>query len=351
LSAKGADVKLIFIMRKILLFLVLFLTTTMVMGQIKVTTNGNVGIGTNSVVHNKVKLQITSDGADITIGPNDSGSNIGSSLSQIDFWYPPFGNNSPKWNKIRSNGHTVMSDSSAKKDIQSIENATATLKQIKTYSYLFKSDFAEENKKDYGVLAQEIEKILPELVDTARGAMLVNYNAFIGILIKGFNEQQTVIETQQSEIKTLQSIVFSQEKEVIELRKTVTELQKLVLGCCGTPKGDSPQLPDELKESENQSPQLPQTPILSQEKAILYQNTPNPFSSNTEVTCYLPENTKQAVIYIYNLQGAELKSYSLTQTGINTITVYGSELPAGMYLYTLVVDNEIIDTKRMILTK
>jgi len=39
------------------------------------------------------------------------------------------------------------------------------------------------------------------------------------------------------------------------------------------------------------------------------------------------------------------------QIGLNTITVQASELPAGMYLYTLVVDNEIIDTKRMILTK
>jgi hypothetical protein len=39
------------------------------------------------------------------------------------------------------------------------------------------------------------------------------------------------------------------------------------------------------------------------------------------------------------------------QTGLNSIIVNGSELPAGMYLYTLVVDNEIIDTKRMILTK
>jgi len=52
-----------------------------------------------------------------------------------------------------------------------------------------------------------------------------------------------------------------------------------------------------------------------------------------------------------DLQGIELKSYPLAQTGANTIVVNGSELPAGMYLYTLVADNEIIDTKRMILTK
>jgi hypothetical protein len=51
------------------------------------------------------------------------------------------------------------------------------------------------------------------------------------------------------------------------------------------------------------------------------------------------------------LQGIELKAYPITQTGLNSVTLNGSELQAGMYLYTLVVDNEIIDTKRMILTK
>jgi len=51
------------------------------------------------------------------------------------------------------------------------------------------------------------------------------------------------------------------------------------------------------------------------------------------------------------MQGAELKSYPITTKGADSITIQGSELPAGMYLYTLVVNNEIIDTKRMILTK
>jgi hypothetical protein len=87
------------------------------------------------------------------------------------------------------------------------------------------------------------------------------------------------------------------------------------------------------------------------EIAILYQNAPNPFTSNTEISCYLPESTSQATLIIYNLQGIELKEFSFSQIGLNTIILNGSELPAGMYLYTLVVDNEIVDTKRMILTK
>ena len=54
---------------------------------------------------------------------------------------------------------------------------------------------------------------------------------------------------------------------------------------------------------------------------------------------------------VINLQGIELKTYPIAQTGLSTITVQASELAAGMYFYTLVVNNEIIDTKRMILTQ
>jgi len=169
--------------------------------------------------------------------------------------------------------------------------------------------------------------------------MFVNYNAFIAMLIKGFNEQQNVIETQQNVIETLQEIVLAQEMDLTELLQSFAVLQKLIYSCCGNPQGGL------------YIPEVPEVPQFSQEKAVLYQNAPNPFSSNTEISCHLPEITKHAVIYIYNLQGAEIKSYSLPQTGKNTITVYGSELPAGMYLYTLVVDDEIVDTKRMILTK
>ena len=319
-------------MKKILLFFAMLLVTTIAMGQIKVLNTGNVLMGATTVCHPLVQLQIDKNGGQIAIGPNDSGSNIGSTLGQIDFWHPV----GPKWNKVKFSGYALSSDSAFKRDVFKITNATDILKKVKTYSYYFKSDPIGTGAKDYGVLAQEIQTILPELVDTAKGNMFVNYNAFIGILIAGFNEQQLVIDRQIGEISTLQKIVFEQEKDIVELRKIIAEFNGMLDKCCNNSKGG--QAPPE----EAQQPQ---------EKAVLYQNAPNPFSSNTEIACFLPEKSEFAVLYIYNLQGIELKSYSVRQAGFNIITVTGSELPAGMYLYTLVVDNEIVDTKRMILTK
>jgi hypothetical protein len=64
-----------------------------------------------------------------------------------------------------------------------------------------------------------------------------------------------------------------------------------------------------------------------------------------------PQDKNWKVVFEDNLNGIQLKSYTLTQRGVQAVTVYASELPADMYLYTLVVDNVIIDSKRMILTK
>jgi hypothetical protein len=85
--------------------------------------------------------------------------------------------------------------------------------------------------------------------------------------------------------------------------------------------------------------------------AILYQNSPNPFNQSTEIKYYLPLDTKQAMLYIYNMQGNPIKSISVHNTGNSSIVINGNELNPGMYLYTLIADGKEVDTKRMILTE
>jgi len=386
-------------MKKFLSFIAIMLICGYSFSQVKVISNGNVGIGTGSttpayklhVVGNTylngnvgigstnfdVPLRVNGDMAATRLAVSNIGigyafanfdpayrlkvggaaqflngtnylkispsstMDIGSNLGAIYFW-----ESTTKFNKVFGGTYTTQSDKRLKENILPIENATEILKKLKTYSYYFISEPIETRKKDYGILAQEIEELLPDLVYTVQmedsiETKLVNYTGFISFLIKGFNEQQSLIEQQQTEMEVLQKVVFSQESELIELkelRKTVKELQEIVSKCCANPKSlQTPVIPEESQQT------IP-------EKAVLMQNTPNPFTSNTEISCNIPVIANHAFIYVYNLQGIELKSFPVTQ-GFNTITIHGSELPAGMYLYALVVDNEIIDTKRMILTK
>ena len=85
-------------------------------------------------------------------------------------------------------------------------------------------------------------------------------------------------------------------------------------------------------------------------ESVLFQNTPNPFSLDTEISMSLPETIAEASIIVYNLEGKQLKSLPIRARGKAAVKIQGNELSAGMYIYALIADGKIIDTKRMILT-
>ena len=60
---------------------------------------------------------------------------------------------------------------------------------------------------------------------------------------------------------------------------------------------------------------------------------------------------QDARLYVYDLTGRQVKSYEIQDRGQGSLTVKAYELEAGTYIYSLIVDNREIDTKKMILTK
>ncbi len=82
-----------------------------------------------------------------------------------------------------------------------------------------------------------------------------------------------------------------------------------------------------------------------------FQNTPNPFSHETEIKYYVPENADNAVLYVFSLQGNMLLAKPVSQLGNGSIAISASELQPGMYIYTLAVDGQEADSKRMIITE
>jgi len=46
-----------------------------------------------------------------------------------------------------------------------------------------------------------------------------------------------------------------------------------------------------------------------------------------------------------------LKKIEIYQKGEGSVMISGSQLIAGMYLYALIIDNQVVDTKKMILTE
>lgn len=82
----------------------------------------------------------------------------------------------------------------------------------------------------------------------------------------------------------------------------------------------------------------------------MYQNNPNPFTENTAILATVPEGA-DAQICIYNLQGKQLMSKDLQASGTCSVTVAANELHAGMFLYSLIVNGKLVDTKTMVITE
>ena len=101
---------------------------------------------------------------------------------------------------INATAFTTSSDQTLKTNIQPIADAVSKVKQIGGYTF----DTSTSSRESTGVIAQEIEKVLPQVVFGEEGSKSVNYGNIVGLLIEAIKEQQQTIETQNSRIDALE---------------------------------------------------------------------------------------------------------------------------------------------------
>jgi len=97
-----------------------------------------------------------------------------------------------------------MSDVRLKKDIKPIVSALDKVKNLNGVSFTWKKD----NKKSIGFIAQEVEQVLPELVDTnpaiddpIKEYKSVNYSNVVAVLVEAMKDQQKQIDELKKIIK------------------------------------------------------------------------------------------------------------------------------------------------------
>ncbi len=165
-----------------------------------------------------------------------------------------------------------------------------------------------------GFVAQEVDKIVKKSAYAFSGVdapkndkdpYTIRYAEFVVPLVKAVQELSVKVDEQQQQITELLAQIAEKE---IDGSKSKTEL-------------------------------------------MLFQNNPNPFSVDTEIKMTLPETTASARVIIYNLEGKQLKEVSVKERGSASVKILANELNAGMYIYALIADGKVVDTKRMILTK
>lgn len=214
---------------------------------------------------------------------------------------------------IRASTFLNNSDRRFKKDIEPLENALEKINAMEGVSYQFKKSKINEynlpSEQQYGLIAQDVQKIAPNIVqEDEQGYLGIDYIKIIPLLIESVKEQQ-------------ESIVALQEENEA-LREAINELT-------GT----------------NTT-----TPKKATSEAKLYQNTPNPLVDQTTIRYRITKEdiAKNAHIEIYDFNGIVIKRFDNLKEGKNAIEVQSSLLTSRITFYRLIVQGEVMDTKKML---
>ena len=127
---------------------------------------------------------------------------------------------------ILASGTITPSDLRYKKSIKPLTNALSNVSKLNGVTYYYRTEeFSEQGfnkEKQIGVIAQEIEKIYPELVTTdANGYKAVDYSKLTPILVEAIKELNSQNEQLKSKLKSLES-----ENGVLESKVTSFEIQQ-----------------------------------------------------------------------------------------------------------------------------
>jgi hypothetical protein len=197
----------------------------------------------------------------------------------------------------------------------------------------------------YGLIAQDIENVLPNLVkDTKFESSLeasatkpspdgkselqqntksetidfkaVNYTELIPIMIKSMQEMQAKIDEQQRRI------------EELENRNALSNTSTL--------------------SSNSQAQAIINAKATG---AYLKQNVPNPFRQNTVINYYIPQNADKAFINITDMNGRFIKTFTVAGKADGQLMIESGQLTSGTYQYSLIVNGKMVDAKKMIIMK
>ncbi|HTF18549.1 MAG TPA: tail fiber domain-containing protein [Chryseolinea sp.] len=230
---------------------------------------------------------------------------------------------------------STLSDGRFKRDLKNDVAGLEFIKQLNPVSYVLDQDgldkflglpdsarsgraaSRETTHRQVGFIAQEVESLVKKYgfvftgIDGPKNendAYAIRYAEFVMPLVKAVQELSASVDSRQREIGRLKEALVKYQQHQLMNRK----------GSTG---------------------------------ASLSQNHPNPFSSATKVLMDVPEATKYASLIIYNLDGKQLQSIEVKERGTTSVNISANDLNSGMYLYTLVADGKVVDTKRLVLKR
>jgi hypothetical protein len=91
--------------------------------------------------------------------------------------------------------------------------------------------------------------------------------------------------------------------------------------------------------------QSPESPAV----ARLFQNEPNPYAKTTIIKYVVPQTATSAQLKVFSVTGQLVLTQELVTKGQGQVELSTQSLPAGTYIYHLVVDGQTVGNKKMVL--
>ncbi len=161
-----------------------------------------------------------------------------------------------------------------------------------------------ETKHHFGILPEDLKKVYPDLVEEVNGCIGINYIELVPLLIRSIQELKDEL--------------------------------------------------DDLKETSKSKRKVSAYSGINTSAAsgnnFLFQCIPNPFRETTTIRFSLNDNVQNASIAVFDMTGKMLKNFPIL-SGDTSVTLNGGEFGEGIYLYTLIVEGQEVDTKKMIISK
>ena len=261
-----------------------------------------------------------------------------------------------------SYGAYITSDERVKKNIRSLESAMSLINKLhpKTYEFIHEGQYKNLNLPSgnhYGFLAQDLEKVFPELIgeapleiqdapssnpgththQTAAGrnrsvagtsdtlvanpplaqkvkttlVKAINYAELIPVMIQGIQELQR-----------------EKDEEIAALKNQIADLQEMVKSLARKVDGGASNDPV---------------------NGALEQNQPNPFKDETIIPIRVPSRARSAQLTIIQTGSGKLVKTLNLQPGATKVSISAGSLAAGTYTYTLIIDSRQISSRQMVI--
>ena len=137
---------------------------------------------------------------------------------------------------VRSSGDVVAfytSDERLKDNIETIDKPIYKLKQLRGVEYEWNGlqDIYPSGSRDSGIIAQDVQKVLPQLVkENSNGYLGVRHDRLVGLLVESIKDQQKQIDELKENSHEPQNYKEQCEKMQKELDKLKQEVKELKNG-------------------------------------------------------------------------------------------------------------------------